>query len=179
MSLEPRDPTNPLEWLRRARSNLARARAGIPAPEVLHEDLTFDAQQAAEKAIKAVLVAKDVEFPKTHALFPLHRGCSSASSGIHSRSQPLLLPCLTFHTSYSNRAGAFRLVLRRAPLPRPRFCTPMLRTRDGYRMYFRRSSSSRIALSRFCTSVAAIVMRPAFASGRSKRISSSSVVSTV
>jgi HEPN domain-containing protein len=38
---------------------------------VLHEDLTFDAQQAAEKAIKAVLVARGVEFPKTHALVRL------------------------------------------------------------------------------------------------------------
>lgn len=71
MSPEPRDPTDPREWLRRARSNLARARAGPPAPEVLYEDLAFDAQQAAEKAIKAVLVAKGVEFPKIHDLVRL------------------------------------------------------------------------------------------------------------
>jgi hypothetical protein len=45
-------PTDPNEWLRRARSNLARAKNRIP--EACLEDLCFDAQQAAEKAIKAV-----------------------------------------------------------------------------------------------------------------------------
>lgn len=66
-----RDPTKPEEWLRRARSNLARARAGRQQPEVLYEDLCFDAQQAAEKAIKALLVHRGVPFPKTHALADL------------------------------------------------------------------------------------------------------------
>jgi HEPN domain-containing protein len=54
-----------LDWVRRARSNLARARQ--PKPEdALWEDLAFDAQQAIEKAIKAVLVLKQVDFPRTH-----------------------------------------------------------------------------------------------------------------
>ncbi len=52
-------------WLRRARSNLVRAKMERPE-EVLWEDLCFDAQQAAEKAIKGVLVRLDVDFPKTH-----------------------------------------------------------------------------------------------------------------
>ena len=55
----------PEEWLNRARSNLAIAKQPKPA-EVVWEDLCFDAQQAAEKAIKAVLVSKKIEFPKTH-----------------------------------------------------------------------------------------------------------------
>jgi len=38
---------------------------------VLYEDLAFDAQQAAEKAIKAVLVARAADFPKTHSLIDL------------------------------------------------------------------------------------------------------------
>ncbi len=66
-----RDPTQAAEWLRRARSNLARARAGRSAPEVLYEDLCFDAQQAAEKAIKAVLVHRQISFPKTHDIIDL------------------------------------------------------------------------------------------------------------
>ena len=45
---------DPREWLNRARSNLARARDR--AAEVYLEDLCFDAQQAAEKAIKAVMI---------------------------------------------------------------------------------------------------------------------------
>lgn len=54
-----------LDWLRRARSNLALARQPKPA-EALWEDLAFDAQQAIEKAIKAVLVLEQIDFPRTH-----------------------------------------------------------------------------------------------------------------
>jgi HEPN domain-containing protein len=65
------DPTRPQSWLKRARSNLARARLLAGEPEVVYEDLCFDAQQAAEKALKAVLVHQGVAFPKTHALADL------------------------------------------------------------------------------------------------------------
>ncbi len=71
MPPDHRDPTQASEWLRRAHSNLARARAGRSVPEVLYEDLCFDAQQAAEKAIKAVLVHRKVAFPKTHDIIDL------------------------------------------------------------------------------------------------------------
>ena len=37
------------EWLRRAKSNMARAKAGRVAPDILYEDLCYDAQQAVEK----------------------------------------------------------------------------------------------------------------------------------
>lgn len=66
-----RDPTDPAEWLRRARSNLVRARTGRTAPDVLYEDLCFDAQQAAEKALKALLISRQVPFPKTHDIVDL------------------------------------------------------------------------------------------------------------
>jgi HEPN domain-containing protein len=71
MPPELRDSTEPGEWLRRARSNLALAKAHVLVPDVLFEDFCFDAQQAAEKAIKAVLVHLQVEFPKTHAVAEL------------------------------------------------------------------------------------------------------------
>lgn len=55
----------PQEWLRRAQSNLALAT--LPKPtNALWEDLCFECQQAAEKAAKAVLVFRRIEFPKTH-----------------------------------------------------------------------------------------------------------------
>jgi len=57
-------PTDANEWLRRARSNLARAKIRIP--EACLEDLCFDAQQATEKALKAVFVRKGLAFPFTH-----------------------------------------------------------------------------------------------------------------
>jgi HEPN domain-containing protein len=59
-------PLDPNEWLRRARSNLARAKNRIP--EACLEDLCFDAQQMAEKAIKAVCIHRGVVFPFTHDL---------------------------------------------------------------------------------------------------------------
>jgi len=44
------------EWLRRAKSNMARAKAGRVAPDILYEDLCYDAQQAVEKAFKSVCI---------------------------------------------------------------------------------------------------------------------------
>lgn len=59
-------PDDPREWLVRARSDLALARS---APSgVLLDDLCFHTQRAAEKAIKAVLILYDVEFPYIHEL---------------------------------------------------------------------------------------------------------------
>ena len=51
-------PDDPREWLNRARSNLAMAKNRIP--DVYMEDLCFAAQQAAEKAVKAVMISCNV-----------------------------------------------------------------------------------------------------------------------
>src|SRR3954471_6718202 len=59
-------PTDPREWLIRARSNLALARSDTVG--ALREDLCFEAQQAAEKAIKAVFVHRGARFPYIHDL---------------------------------------------------------------------------------------------------------------
>ena len=61
-------PDDPREWLNRARSNLAKARAGADIPEVYLEDLCFDAQQSAEKAIKGLLIHLQRDFPYIHDL---------------------------------------------------------------------------------------------------------------
>ena len=58
-------PGTPLDWLRRAKSNLVRAKQPKPE-EVLWEDLCFDTKQAAKKAIKAVLVSKGISFRFVH-----------------------------------------------------------------------------------------------------------------
>jgi HEPN domain-containing protein len=58
-------PGSAADWLRRAHSDLSLAR--MPQPDgVLLEDLCFHAQQAAEKALKAVLVANLTPIPRTH-----------------------------------------------------------------------------------------------------------------
>jgi len=69
MEPERYQPDDPREWLNRARSNLIQARA-LQAGVYL-EDLCFNAQQAAEKAIKALLIQRDVAFPYVHDLAEL------------------------------------------------------------------------------------------------------------
>ena len=58
-------PGSPADWLRYAYSDLELARVRRPS-KVLFEGLCFHAQQAAEKALKAILIAKSVPPPKTH-----------------------------------------------------------------------------------------------------------------
>lgn len=55
-------------WLVRARSNIARARQGKNAPDIVYEDLCFDCEQAAEKALKGLLILKGIVPPQTHSL---------------------------------------------------------------------------------------------------------------
>ena len=57
-----------LNWLKRARSNLERAKMGRVTQGILYEDLCFDAQQAVEKSLKAILVKLNQPFPKTHSI---------------------------------------------------------------------------------------------------------------
>jgi len=59
-------PTDPREWLNRARSNLALAKSGTVG--VFLEDLCFEAKQAAEKAVKAVFIQNGVSMPSIHDL---------------------------------------------------------------------------------------------------------------
>jgi HEPN domain-containing protein len=60
-------PDHPMDWLARARSNLLLAESSRQQGVFL-EDLCFEAQQAAEKALKAVCVFYKIDFPKTHSL---------------------------------------------------------------------------------------------------------------
>ena len=55
------------EWLTYARANVAYAEAGRGAG-VLFEYLCFDAEQAAEKALKAALIVRGTRPPKIHDL---------------------------------------------------------------------------------------------------------------
>ncbi len=64
-------------WLTRARSSLALAMVDKP-PGCLWEDLCFHAQQAAEKAIKAVLVHHGLHFRFVHDINELLSGLQQA-----------------------------------------------------------------------------------------------------
>jgi HEPN domain-containing protein len=62
-------PDEPREWLNRAESDLLLAKTKKKG--IYLEDLCFHAQQAVEKAIKALLIKKGVEFPYVHDIAEL------------------------------------------------------------------------------------------------------------
>ena len=66
MTGENRIPEDPGEWLARAKSSLCLA--GMDVEGVLYEDLCYQAQQAAEKAIKAVFISRNIPYPYIHSI---------------------------------------------------------------------------------------------------------------
>jgi HEPN domain-containing protein len=56
------------EWLRKADADLAVAEHLLSDETPFHEAVCFHCQQAAEKYLKALLVWREVYFPKTHDL---------------------------------------------------------------------------------------------------------------
>ena len=68
MRPDPSGPPRHLEWLDHASSDLAIGRLALGRAGVRQEMVCFHAQQAAEKAVKAVLVARQIPFPFTHDL---------------------------------------------------------------------------------------------------------------
>jgi HEPN domain-containing protein len=53
-------------WMQHARSDLQLGRVALRARDVLPEDACFHAQQCAEKALKALLLRRDIPFLRTH-----------------------------------------------------------------------------------------------------------------
>lgn len=66
-------PGSPADWLARAEGDLALAKVTLPEGG-FYEDLCFHAQQAAEKALKAVYRIKGLTFRYTHDLDELISG---------------------------------------------------------------------------------------------------------
>jgi len=65
-----RSPDDPAEWLKRARSSLIQAKTR--AEGVYLEDLCFNAHQAVEKSLKALLLKLGTTFPFTHDIVRLN-----------------------------------------------------------------------------------------------------------
>jgi HEPN domain-containing protein len=68
------------QLLRRADTDAVGARAMLPIDEVADVLVCFHAQQAVEKALKAVLAARGVEFPFIHDISGLAKLCSEAGA---------------------------------------------------------------------------------------------------
>lgn len=67
------DPTLSLarEWLVKARDDLDSARKLAAQPDPIFETAIYHCQQAAEKALKGLLVFRDQDFDKVHDIRPL------------------------------------------------------------------------------------------------------------
>jgi len=61
-----RDLEKAREWQKRAKSNIAFAKISTISQEILYEDLCYNAQQAIEKALKALCIAHEIIFPRTY-----------------------------------------------------------------------------------------------------------------
>lgn len=110
--LERYPPEDPREWLNRARSNLVLAR--VKEEHLYLEDLCFNAQQAAEKAIEALLIKRDVEFLYVHDIAELLTLLEKAGQEIPESIRraerltrfafiPSLLYSISFCSNYSQR----------------------------------------------------------------------------
>lgn len=70
------DPKLIREWLQKADEDLGFA-ASIIEDSPFYAQICFHLQQAAEKYLKAVIVAEDLEFQKIHDLVALLKSCLS------------------------------------------------------------------------------------------------------
>ena len=94
------------EWLRRARGSFALAQA--VGDGVYFEDLCFQAQQAAEKAVKALLIFNGRDFPYTHDLARLITVLMEANIPVPERVQEA--PMLSEYASFTRYPGAAKPV---------------------------------------------------------------------
>ena len=69
------EPTDPLAWVHRAEEDWLLARSALRRKSPLIYGTTFHAQQCAEKYLKAILVSRRHDFPRTHDLIALHDLC--------------------------------------------------------------------------------------------------------
>ena len=65
-------------WITHAEDDFSAAKALIRLKKPLVSGACFHAQQSAEKYLKALLILKDFDFPKTHDLPTLNTMCNEA-----------------------------------------------------------------------------------------------------
>jgi HEPN domain-containing protein len=84
---------NPMAWVERAEEGFVLAGSSSRRKKPLTASACFHAQQCAEKYLKALLVSRRMDFPKTHDLLLPNNLCSAA--GIFLEIDPKLLNTLT------------------------------------------------------------------------------------
>lgn len=91
------------DWLARAEASLALAR--MAGPGVAMEDLCFQAQQSAEKALKAIYIHRGINFPFVHDLDLLLEGLEE--QGIQIPETVDVASILTRYASETRYPGGF------------------------------------------------------------------------
>lgn len=91
-------------WIAYAEQDYSAARALLQPKKPLHGAVCFHAQQCAEKYLKALLILKDVDFPKTHDLPTLNTLCSQ--NGIFTGFDPQQLADLTKYAVQARYPGS-------------------------------------------------------------------------
>jgi HEPN domain-containing protein len=90
-------------WIASAEEDFAAAKALLVQTKPLLFGSSFHAQQCAEKYLKALLILKDVDFPKTHDLVTLDSLCNQA--GIFTGFDPMQLIDLSRHAVQTRYPG--------------------------------------------------------------------------
>ena len=69
--------SDPQAWAERAEEDFELARSSLQRKKPFTASACFHAQQCAEKYMKALLISRAADFPKTHDLLMLSNLCSS------------------------------------------------------------------------------------------------------
>ena len=69
---------DPRAWVERAEEDFELVRSSLHRKKPFTASACFHAQQCAEKYMKALLISKGADFPKTHDLLMLNNLCSGA-----------------------------------------------------------------------------------------------------
>ena len=68
---------DPMAWVSRAEEDFVLSRTALRRKQPLASGACFHAQQCAEKYMKALLISRGADFPKTHDLLLLNNLCST------------------------------------------------------------------------------------------------------
>ncbi len=90
---------SPITWMNYAKADLALASITLPAG-VMYSQLCFHSQQAAEKALKAVLIYFGIDFPNTHSIQKLVELLPTELQSAQSISQSVILTSYAVQTRY-------------------------------------------------------------------------------
>src|SRR6266511_2671237 len=70
------DQSDQFDWVEYAEEDLIMAKRALRRSKPLTTPSCFHSQQYAEKYLKAILISRDIEFPKTHDLLILDTLCA-------------------------------------------------------------------------------------------------------